>query len=99
MFNKVTLNRRKMTIRGLADVKGAKERLEECQPNDEFLFGAELKELAKAMKEENQFKGKSFSEKPSFFQKKKNKFGSASGHNYQGKSDYSKSNFSKGKKA
>ena len=34
MFNKVTLSRRKMTIRGLADIKGARERLEECQPSD-----------------------------------------------------------------
>ena len=80
------------------DVKGAKERLEECQPNDEFLFGAELKELANAMKEENQFKGKNFSEKPSFFQKRKNKFGSASRQGHQGKAGSGKGSFLKGKR-
>ena len=67
MFSKVTLIRRKMTIRGMVNIKGAKERLEEDQPSDEFLFGAKLKELSKAMKEVTQFKGKSFSGKPSFF--------------------------------
>ena len=34
MFSKVTLSRRKTTIKGLANVKGARERLEECQPSD-----------------------------------------------------------------
>ena len=58
MFNKTTLCRRQMVIKGLGDFKGARERLKECQPSDEFLFGNDLKELAKAMQEESQFQGK-----------------------------------------
>ena len=75
MFNKITLARRKMVIKGLGESKGAKDRLEECQPSNEFLFGNDLKELANAMKEETQFKGRaSYNNSPSsFFQKKNSK--------------------------
>ena len=82
-------------IKGLAYIEGARERLEECQPSDEFLFGDDLKELAKAMKEENHFKGRSSSENTSFFQKKK-KFGTAGGKSHQGKSRFGKGTFHKG---
>ena len=47
--------------------KGANCCVEECQPSDEILFGAKLKELAKDMKEEEQFIGKSFSNKSLVF--------------------------------
>ena len=40
----------------------------------------------------------SFLGKPSFFQRKKNKFGPASRQNSQGKSSYDKGTFSKGKR-
>ena len=77
-----------MAVKGLGDFKGAKDRLEECQPSNEFLFGNDLKELAKAMKEETQFKGRDSyvdSSSSSFFQKKKNKqFGQDSYRKKQG---------------
>ena len=58
MFNKITLSRRKVTIRNMGNFKGSKDRLDECQPSQEFLFGAKLKELAKALKDEAQFSGR-----------------------------------------
>ena len=86
MFNKITLCRRKMTVKGLGDFKGAKDRLEECQPSNEFLFGNDLKELAKAMKEESHFKGRdSFKDSSSsFFHKKCKKFSQDGYRNKQG---------------
>ena len=89
-----------MVVRGLADVKGAKERLEECQPSNEYLFRADLGELAKAIRNEAQFKGKNFSRKRSFFQKKNLYEGDKGrGKSDRGKGSSSKSSFSKGKKA
>ena len=99
LFNQTTLLRRKIAIKGMADSKGTKERLEECQPSSEFLFGADLGELAKAIRNEAQFKGKSFPEKRSFFQKKSGSGGQSNqGKSGQGKSSTPKSAFSKGKK-
>ena len=84
-----------MVIEGLADVQGTKVRLEECQPNNEYLFGADLGELAKAIRNEAQFMGKSFSGKHSFFPKKR----SNEGQRGQGQPDRGKSPSSRGKKA
>ena len=77
MFNKLTIARRKLVVKGLGESKGAKDRLEECQPSNEFLFGNDLKELAKAMKEETQFKGRASygDSSSSFFQKKSKQYG------------------------
>ena len=94
-FNQITELRRKMVVKGLADFKGAKERLDQCQPNSEHLFGADLGELPKAIRNEAQFKGKRPG-KCSLFQKRSNE-----GQKNQGQSDRGKnpkSSFSKGKK-
>ena len=59
--------KRSMVIKGLADVKGAKERLDKCQPSEKLLFGADLAELAKAIKNEVQFKGRKYLGDSSYF--------------------------------
>ena len=79
----------------MANFKGSKDRLEECQPSSEFLFGSKLKELAKALKDEAHFKGKStFRDRLSKFPKGGRKEFGGSGK-AENRSGYNKSGFNK----
>ena len=53
LFNKITITRRKMVLQNMSNPKGAKDWIKEC-PSREYLFASQLKELAKALKDEAQ---------------------------------------------